>query len=278
MLLHGTRAVVTGAGNAEDAPGVGACIALELAAHGAHVLCVTRSDENCSRLAEKIRAKGGASDACAADVSTAAGCARVAAAAAGDVDILVNVVHDASRTGLAKADDESWDRAIATNCSSLLRLARACDSQLRAGAVVLNVGTIWSHRALVVDGRLGQRHAYAAGKAGAAALVRTLAAEWAPRGIRVNQLTLGFLRSPLVDRAISRSESDGQVVHKARDAMTLQGRQATPEDAARCALALVSPLTGLVNGQDICADGGTTAVSGTVFPGRVTERGMSYGF
>lgn len=259
-MFDGKLAVVTGAGNPEAEPGIGRTIALLLAEQGAEVVCVTRTEVNCAATRDAI---GAGATAIAADVSRLDEVKRLAAQLA-RVDLLVNVVHLASRTGLSKQTEESWQQALHTNASSLLYLVQ--ELPLADGASVLNVGTIWSNRALVVDGKLAQRHAYAAGKAAASALVRTLAVELAPRRIRVNQLSIGFVRSPLVDRAIERAGAQGDDVHRARDHMTLQREQATPRDAARAALALLSPWATLINGQDVAADGGASVVCGSLAP------------
>lgn len=268
-MFRGKTAIVTGAGNVEQDLGIGATIALRLAKEECHVICVTRSEQNCARTAALIRDAGGSSTFCTADVSCATGCATLREffsqnAEARKLDILVNVVHDASHCGLNKQSDESWTAAMHVNCSSLMYLAREFEPLFAPNSSLLNIGSIWANRALVVDGKQRQRHAYAAGKAAAAALVRTLAVEWASRGIQVNNLSLGYIKSPLVDRAICRAGCDSAKVHRLRDAMVPALQQLSTDAASNAAIALISEDSRAITGQDIAADGGSSVASGSL--------------
>lgn len=143
---------------------------------------------------------------------------------------------------------EGWDRVMAVNLDSVMHAAQRFHGALKAaGGTVIVVSSVAAYRATMGN------PAYAASKAAAVALVRTLGQAWAADGIRVN----GFAPS-LVDTKLTRVTTR----HPERRDRTLAkiplGRFGTVEEMAGVALFLASPLSGYVVGQTIVVDGGLT--------------------
>jgi NAD(P)-dependent dehydrogenase (short-subunit alcohol dehydrogenase family) len=99
------------------------------------------------------------------------------------------------------------------------------------------------------------RAAYAASKAGVVGLTRVLGIEWAGRGVRVNAIEPGPVRTPMVERAIA----DGIIDEREVVDRIPAGRLAEPEDIARAVLLLVAPEAAFVTGQTLVVDGGYLA-------------------
>lgn len=141
---------------------------------------------------------------------------------------------------------EGWDRVMAVNLDSLLHCAnRFHDSLAASKGCVIVVSSIAGFKANIGN------PAYAASKAGAVSLVKSLGQAWAGEGIRVNGLAPG-----LVDTKLTKVTTE----HPQRLAGALaripQGRLGTPEDMAGAALFLASPLASYVTGQTLIVDGG----------------------
>lgn len=141
-----------------------------------------------------------------------------------------------------------WDRVTAINLDSVMHCARRFEAQLEAsrGAVIV-VSSIAAYRAT-----LGTP-AYAASKAGAVSLTRTLGQAWAGKGIRVNGLAPGMVETKLTRITTGHPERRARALSKIP-----QGRFGLPEDMAGVALFLASPLASYVTGQTIVVDGGLT--------------------
>jgi NAD(P)-dependent dehydrogenase (short-subunit alcohol dehydrogenase family) len=143
---------------------------------------------------------------------------------------------------------EDWDRVFAVNTRATWLLARAAHPALKAsrGAIVA-VGSMSGSNA---HANLG---AYGPSKAALIMLVRVLAQEFGPDGIRVNSLSPGMVRTGMTARVYA----DERVAAE-RDAMVPIGRVATPEDMADVIAFLVGPDARYVNGHDLVVDGGIT--------------------
>lgn len=143
---------------------------------------------------------------------------------------------------------EGWDRVMAVNLDSVLHCARRFRPQLKAsrGSIVI-VSSISAYRANKGN------PAYAASKAGAVSLTRTLGQAWAPDGIRVNGLAPG-----LVDTKLTKVTTEHPARREAALAHIPVGRMGTPDDMAGAALFLASPWASYVCGQTLIVDGGGT--------------------
>ncbi len=141
---------------------------------------------------------------------------------------------------------QGWDRVMAVNLDSLMHVCRKFHALLKAsrGSIII-VSSISGFSANKGN------PAYAASKAGAVSLTRTLGQAWAPDGIRVNGLAPG-----LVDTKLTKVTTEHPQRREAALAAIPAGRMGLPEDMAGAAIFLASPLAGYVNGQTLIVDGG----------------------
>ena len=236
-------AVVTGAGR-----GIGRAIALQFAAEGADVVCVSRTAENSEKVAGEIRALGRKAWAHAVDVADAAAVAAVAEAIlaeTGRVDILVNnagITRDGLLMRMSEAD---WDAVLDTNLKGAFSFTKAFSRvflKQRSGRI-LNISSVSG-----LMGIAGQSN-YSASKAGLIGLTRALAREFASRGITVNALAPGFIETDMT--AVLTPEMKGDIAKRIP-----LGRLGQPEDIAEAALFLAGPGAGYITGQVLTVDGG----------------------
>lgn len=185
--LSGRVALVTGGGT-----GIGRATALLLAERGADVAVSGRRAEPLEKTAADIRALGVKALAVPADVRKPEQARAMVAAvveAFGRLDILINNAGGAhGHVSLAKMDLAKWDRDIQLNLSSAQYCAQAALPHLKASgkAAIVNVSSLAG-----IHGTLGVG-AYSAAKAGLQMLTQVMAAEWGPRGIRVNCVAPGM--------------------------------------------------------------------------------------
>src|SRR5580704_11387542 len=190
-ILENQIAVVTGAGR-----GIGRAIALKFAAEGAGVVCVSRTQENSEKVANEIGALGKKAWAFSVDVSDSA---AVSAAAekiltdCGKVDILVNNAGVTRDGLLMRMSDEDWDVVLNTNLKGAFNFTRALSRSFikqRSGRII-NVASV-----IGLIGNAGQCN-YAASKAGLIGLTKSVAREFASRGVTVNALAPGFIETDM---------------------------------------------------------------------------------
>lgn len=242
--FEGYRVMVTGAGQ-----GIGEAVACRFAAEGARVLVTDREHGRAERVAAAVREGGGAAEPYACDVKeTRAVEAAVAHAvdSFGGLDVLVNNAYACHRdTGLFEdSQQEPWYEDFEVTLHGAARCVRAALPHLAAaggrGAIV-NVGSVNAER------HFGD-HAYSAAKAGLASLTRTLAVESAPRGVRVNLVEPGTVRTPAWhDRP--------EVLERAATQYPL-GRVGEPGDIAAAVSFLASPDASWITGVTLPVDGG----------------------
>lgn len=146
----------------------------------------------------------------------------------------------------AEFEREGWDRVMAVNLDSLMHIARKFRPALAAsqGSLII-VSSISGLKANIGN------PAYAASKAGAISLTKSLAQAWAPEGIRVNGLAPG-----LVDTKLTKVTTDSPERLAAALARIPQRRMGLPVDMAGAALFLASPLASYVTGHTLVVDGG----------------------
>ena len=246
--LAGRVALVTGASR-----GIGRGIAEALGAAGAIVACAARTEEHAEPTAARIRAAGGTARAFGLEVTRAEEIpASVAAveAALGPIDILVNNAGITFAKKALELTDAEWERMLATNLTSMFRLARAVAPSMiaRGGGRIINLGSMW--------GRVGvpQYAAYCVSKAGVEALTRCLAVEWARHGIRVNCMAPGYIRTDFQADALADERIRNLIFSK----IPLR-RLGEPAEVGALAVYLASPAAEFMTGQTIYLDGGQTS-------------------
>jgi NAD(P)-dependent dehydrogenase (short-subunit alcohol dehydrogenase family) len=243
--LGGRVVLVTGASS-----GIGQAIARRCADEGASVVAVGRDE---ARLAEL--AQGSTSIvAYAADLTERAAadeCATAAVSGFGRLDGLVHAAGSVRRgEDIRDTTDDQWARMLEANLDVSFRLARACLRMMvpnRSGSVVL-VGSQLAH--VAAPGYAS----YCAAKGGVEALVRALAVDFGPSGIRVNSLAPGVVHTPLA--YVDRPDFDDQIeVIAARLPLRRIGQ---PGDMAGPAVFLLSDDSAWMTGQSLVVDGGFT--------------------
>uniref|UniRef100_A0AAU2VTN1 SDR family oxidoreductase n=1 Tax=Streptomyces sp. NBC_00008 TaxID=2903610 RepID=A0AAU2VTN1_9ACTN len=246
--FDGYGALITGAGR-----GIGAATAHRLAAEGAGVLVTDLDPERAARVAADIVAAGGRAESLACDVTDRAAVEAAVAHAVevfGALDVLVNNAYACAPDQALFEDepDDVWERDLDVTLSGAYRCARAALPHLAAsgrGAIV-SIGSVNG----VQD--FGN-HAYSAAKAGLASLTRTLAGHAGPRGVRVNLVTPGTVRT---DAWSGREDELSRV-----SGLYPLGRVGEPEDIAAAVAFLASRDAAWVTGATLCVDGGLTAVN-----------------
>jgi 3-oxoacyl-[acyl-carrier protein] reductase len=246
--LSNKVALVTGASR-----GIGAAIALELAARGASVAVnYAGSAAAAADVVAQIEAAGGRAVALQADVSDPAGASALveqSIAQLGGLDIVVNNAGITRDGLLVRMSDEDWGAVINTNLTGVFSVTRAAAKYLmkqRSGSIV-NVTSV-----VGLVGNAGQAN-YAAAKAGVVGLTKSVARELASRNVRANAVAPGFIETDMT-AALSEAVSDA-----ARGQIAL-GRFGSVEDVAAAVAFLASDEASYITGQVLAVDGGMTFV------------------
>lgn len=255
--LLGSTVLVTGAGR-----GIGRAIALRCAQEGAAVAVVGRSVPELEQVAELVRGAGSRALVTPADVqdesSVAAAVERVESEL-GEVDVLVANSGVAGPTApLWEVDVDAWDQTQAVNVRGVFLSCRAVLPAMvrrRSGGIVV-IGSMTGKRPLA------NRTPYATSKTALIGLVRSLAVETGPYGIRVNLVSPGPVTGPRLDRVLEeQSRTGGRAVAELRRELAQQSplhRLVDPEDIAAAVVFLASDEAGSVTGQDLDVSAGIT--------------------
>jgi NAD(P)-dependent dehydrogenase (short-subunit alcohol dehydrogenase family) len=243
--LDGKIALVTGAGR-----GLGRGIALALAEAGAELILNSRSPAELDEVASQITAAGGTARALPFDVTdqTAAGAAF---AGLERLDILVNNAGVNRPQPFLEVDEASLERMLALNVRALFLIAQAGARLMVAngGGVIVNMSSQMGH----VGSELN-RTVYVMTKHAVEGLTKAMAAELAPKGVRVVSIAPTFIMTPL-----TKPFFDDPTFHKwVHDRIPL-GRLGTIDEVAQAVVFLASPAAGLVTGSSLLVDGGWTA-------------------
>lgn len=241
--LEGKTAVITGA-----AQGIGYSIAELFGREGASVFIVDVDEARAAEAAGKLAAAGVPASAAKADVSKYDDCEAVVKAALekfGKVDILVNNAGVTRDNLLMRMADADWDLVLAINLKGTFNFTKAVARPMlkaRAGRII-NIASIVGQM-----GNAGQAN-YCASKGGVIALTKSCAREFASRGVLVNAIAPGFIRTRMTDAIPEDAKK------KLVEAILL-GRMGEPEDIARAALFLAGGDSPYITGQVLGVNGG----------------------
>ncbi len=249
--LTGRTALVIGSGS-----GIGAASAEGLAAFGAQVLCADVDLAGCEETAERIRSQGGQAAARRMDLTDAADVEAVVEAAS-PLDVLVCTPAINVRKPLLEITATEFDRVVALNMRGSLFALQAAGrrmSERGRGSIIL----FSSIRAQVVEPGQG---VYAGTKAATLQMVRALAAELGPQGVRANAIAPGVVETPLTEQIRTRPEW-----YRAYAEKGALGRWAQPGEMVGAVVYLASDAASYVTGSLLIVDGGWLAVDGRYTP------------
>lgn len=243
--LTGRTAVITG-----GARGIGLAISTAMAQAGAKVCIADLDPVAGAQGVEQLCAQGLDARYCALDV-TVSSQSETLAQQLGRVDILVNNAGICRNTPALQTSDEEWLHIFNINVNGVFWCSRAFGRVMAAqgrGSII----NIASMSGLVVNKPQPQA-AYNASKAAVAHLSRSMAAELAPVGVRVNAISPGYIGTEMTKRGLETPEWRRDWL-----GLTPMGRLGEPDEVAACAVFLASDASSYITGSELVVDGGYT--------------------
>jgi NAD(P)-dependent dehydrogenase (short-subunit alcohol dehydrogenase family) len=249
MRLKGKVSIITGAGS-----GMGRVAALRFAAEGSRVIVADNQGEAAEETVRQIRSAGGEASAATVDVSVEAdakGMVDLAIRKYGQVDVLYNnagIMPEADHS-VVDTPVEAWDQVMAVNVRGVYLACKFAIPHMmdRHAGSIINVSSF-----VAVLGCSVPQDAYTASKGAVLALTRSLAVQFAPKGIRTNAILPGPVETPLLMDWLLKDEA----AKKLRLARNPTGRFGKPDEVVALALYLASDESAWTNGASMVIDGG----------------------
>jgi NAD(P)-dependent dehydrogenase (short-subunit alcohol dehydrogenase family) len=259
--LKDKAAIVVGAGASGPGWGNGKAAAVLFAREGARVLCVDMNEAAAAETVAIIAGEGGEAVAFQADVTQSARTVAMAQRCVelwGGIDILHNNVGIVEIGGPVEASEESWDRVMAVNLKSMFLTCKAVLPIMEAagrGAIV-NIASVAAIRWLGVP-----YVSYAASKAGILQFTKSVALQYAGKGIRANVILPGLMDTPMIVEPLKDAYGEGgvQQMIAVRGEQCPMGRMGDAWDVAHAALFLASDEAKYITAVELVVDGGLTA-------------------
>lgn len=248
LQLTGKVAVVIG-----GTSGIGRAIAHGLAQSGADVVPTSRRQEQVDTAAAEIESIGTRSLRVVSDVADRESLLKLLEATVsefGKVDILVNSAGRTKRAPTIEFDEDDWNDILETNLTGALRACQVFGKHMieREYGRIINIASLSTFVSLF------EVAAYSASKAGIASLTKSLAVEWATKGVCVNAIAPGVFRTPLNEKLLDETERGREFLLR-----TPMKRFGKVEELAGAAVFLASDAASFVTGEVLVVDGGFLA-------------------
>ena len=244
--LKNKVAIVTGASR-----GIGRSVAQEISKSGAHVVCVSRSEDDLLKISKKLNDEGFSSSSFVCDVSNSNDFKKLiddTVSKFNQVDILVNNAGITKDNLIMRMSESDWNTVIDVNLKGVFNGIKAVSRQMMKQKYgrIINISSI-----VGLIGNPGQAN-YAASKAGVIGLGKAVSKELASRNITVNTIAPGYIETDMVE----------DIQEAVKDNLFKQiplGRIGKPSDIATAVLYLASDEAGYITGQTLTIDGGMTS-------------------
>jgi NAD(P)-dependent dehydrogenase (short-subunit alcohol dehydrogenase family) len=249
--LIGKNAIITG-----GAQGLGYGTAQVLADAGARIFVFDLQEDKAQEAAASLPGEG--HQAFALDITDAESrqaAIQVVHQQVGNIDVLVNNAGIQYHSPAEDIDEEQWHHLFNVNLHSVMFMSRDVGRVMLAnrGGSIINIGSIVSVTAMP------RRAPYTTAKTAILGLTKTLAVEWASRGIRVNAVCPGYHETALLQEYVQRGVLDVERIKK----RIPMGRLGTIEDVGKAVLFFACDLSSYVTGQYLLIDGGYTSFGAT---------------
>ncbi|WP_420348935.1 SDR family NAD(P)-dependent oxidoreductase [Pelagibius sp.] len=259
--LDGKVAMVVGAGSSGPGWGNGKAAAVLFAREGAALCCVDINAAAAEETAEIIRGEGGDAEALQADVSQATDVAATVAQCLeryGRIDVLDNNVGILAVGGPVETSEADWDRVIDVNLKSMFLTCKHVlpVMERQGGGAIVNIASIAGIRDTGVP-----YVSYSASKGAVIPFTRSVALQYAKKGIRANAVLPGLMNTPMIVEPLKDAYAEGDVdeMVRKRDAQCPTGKMGDAWDVAYAALFLASDEAKYITGTELIVDGGITA-------------------
>lgn len=251
MDSSGKIAIVTGAGQ-----GIGLAIATQLAHNGADIIIAEFNENTGKQAVETLQEIGKRAFFVQVDVRDPDSVQAMTDKAIehfGQIDILVNNAGIAMSVPAEEMDREIWLNMIDVNLNGVFWCCQSVGRHMleRQSGAIVNIASMSGS----IVNKPQPQSSYNVSKAGVIMLTKSLAAEWAMRGVRVNSVSPGYIGTEMVKTVLKQSDEWRRIWHE----MTPMGRIGEPSDVAHAVCYLASDAARYATGTNLIVDGGYTA-------------------